>query len=209
MYRMRIAAILLFSLVAPLPLMGLATSPYSYGKDLTNSSIDTQTIVVNGAGPQIVRDDIVLRLDPVYPVDDPSTQSSDYGYRLLSDCKRCSRYHQGVDYPLSDLNKNVYSIMPGVISQVQRSGGYGVHVIIEHVIYPDELAYTTLYAHLQVSSVTNLLSVGDKVSKGQLIGYIGSTGVSTGPHLHFEIHKNDNVLDPAVFFDKNMLPDPK
>lgn len=203
MYRMRIAAILLFSLVAPLPLMGLATSPYSYGKDLTNSSMDTQTIVVHGAAPQIVKDDIILKLHPVYPVDDPSTMSSDFGYRLLSNCNKCSRYHKGVDYPASDLNKNVYSIMSGVVSQVQRSGEYGVHVIIEHVIYPDELSYFTIYAHLKQSTVTKSLSIGDKVTKGQLIGYIGQTGLTTGPHLHFEIHRNDRVLDPEVFFATN------
>jgi murein DD-endopeptidase MepM/ murein hydrolase activator NlpD len=205
---MKIAVTLLLCLVAPLPLMGLTPIPYSYGYESSDIA-NAQTFVVNGPAIEIVRDDIVLRLDPAYPVDDPSTQSSDYGYRLLSDCKRCSRHHQGVDYPLSDINKNVYSIMDGVVSQVQYSGGYGVHVIIEHVIYPNELVYSTIYAHLRQSTVTKSLSVGDRVAKGQLIGYIGSTGVSTGPHLHFEIHKNDNVLDPAVFFDKNMLPDPK
>jgi murein DD-endopeptidase MepM/ murein hydrolase activator NlpD len=205
---MKIAVTLLLSLVVPLPLMGLASIPYSYGYESSDIA-NVQTLVISGPGPEIVKDDIVLRLRPVYPVDDPSTQSSDYGYRLLSDCKRCSRHHQGVDYPLSDLNKNVYSIMDGVVSQVQHSGGYGVHVIIEHVIYPNKLVYSTIYAHLRQSTVTKSLSVGDIVTKGQLIGYIGSTGVSTGPHLHFEIHENDNVLDPAVFFEKNMLPDPK
>lgn len=206
MYRMRIAAILLFSLIAPLPLMGLATDPYSYGLE-PNYSEDIQTIVVQGPVPEIVKDDIVLRLDPVYPVDDPSTMSSDYGYRLLSNCNKCSRHHQGVDYPESDLNKNVYSTMSGVISQVQRSGQYGIHVIVEHVIYPDELVYSTIYAHLKQSSVTKSLSVGDRVAKGQLLGYIGQTGLATGPHLHFEVLRNGKNMDPEVFFAKNMDPD--
>lgn len=198
---MRIAVVLLLSLVLPLPLMGLLQDPYSYSLEISDTP--TQTFTAKGPEIALVRDDIVLKLDPVYPVDDPSTQSSDFGYRLLSNCNKCSRNHQGVDYPESDLNKKVYSTMPGVISQVQRSGQYGVHVIIEHTIYPDELAYTTLYAHLQVSSVTNSLSIGDKVDKGQLIGYIGQTGLATGPHLHFEVHKNGRVMDPDVFFGRH------
>jgi murein DD-endopeptidase MepM/ murein hydrolase activator NlpD len=198
---MRIAVVLLFSLLFPLPFMGLAQDSYSYGLDIPDSP--AQRFVVNGPEIELVRDDIVLKLDPVHPVDDPSTKSSHFGYRSLSNCNKCSENHKGVDYPESDLNKNVYSTMSGVISQVQKSGQYGVHVIIEHVIYPDELTYTTLYAHLQVSSVTNSLSIGDRVSKGQLIGYIGQTGLATGPHLHFEVHKNGRIMDPDVFFGRH------
>ena len=205
---MRIAVTLLLAIVFPLPLMGLVKDPYSYGLEQPMEQ-KTQNITVSSPQIEIVKDDIILRLNPAYPVDDPTTQSSDYGYRLLSNCNNCSRNHQGVDYPESDVNKNVYSIMDGRISQVQYSGGYGVHVIIEHVIYPDELVYSTIYAHLKQSSVTKSLSVGDKVVKGQLLGYIGNTGVSTGPHLHFEVHKNGNVIDPAVFYDRHLPPDSK
>lgn len=198
---MRIAVVLLFSLLLPLPFMGLAQDPYSYSLELSDSPV--QSFTVKGPEIELVRDDIVLKLDPVHPVDDPSTKSSHFGYRSLPNCNKCSENHQGVDYPKSDLNENVYSTMDGVISQVQKSGDYGVHVIIEHVIYPDELAYTTLYAHLQVSSVTNSLSIGDRVTKGQLIGYIGQTGLATGPHLHFEVHRNGKVMNPDVFFGRH------
>lgn len=206
---MKIAVTLLLSLTLPMSLMGLASDPYSYGLEHTNNSVDNQTIVVKGPVPEIVKDDVVLRLDPVYPVDDPDTVSSDYGYRLLSNCNKCSRNHQGVDYPESDLNKNVYSTMDGVVSQVQRSGQYGLHVIVEHVIYPDELVYSTIYAHLKSTTVTKSLSVGDKVAKGQQIGYIGQTGLATGPHLHFEVLRNGKNMDPEVFFAKNMQLDSK
>ena len=208
MYQMRIAVILLLALFAPLPFMGLVQSEYSYGLYIEGDPSPPQTMVVSSSKIEIIRDDIILKLDPIYPVDDPTTQSSDYGYRLVSNCNRCSRYHKGIDYPESDLNQEVYAIMDGRVIQVERSGEYGVHVILEHVIYPDELVYSTTYAHLKQSSVTNLLSIGDRVVKGDVLGYIGSTGLATGPHLHFEVHKNDKVMDPAVFFRRHADPVP-
>lgn len=204
MYRMRTAAILFLSLIAPMSFTGLMPNTYSYGLVSTNNSVDKQTIVVHGPMPEVIRDDIVLRLDPIYPVDDPNTVSSNYGYRSLSNCNKCSRYHNGVDYQQSPTNRNVYSIMDGRISQVKHQGEYGLHVIVQHVIYPDELVYSTIYAHLRQSSVTKSLSIGDKVEKGQLLGYIGQTGLATGPHLHFEVLRNGQNMDPNRFFAKHM-----
>lgn len=200
---MKIAVILLLSLTLPLPFMGLLQDSYSYGLESTNNSVNKQTIVVTGPMPEIFRDEIVLRLDPIYPVDDETTVSSDFGYRLLSNCKKCSRYHQGIDYPASENNDKVYAIMDGVITRVEHKGGYGLHVYIDHVIYPDELVYSSIYAHLKSTSVTKSLSIGDKVVKGQHIGHIGQTGLATGPHLHFEIHKNGSYMNPDVFYARN------
>ena len=69
-------------------------------------------------------------------------------------------------------------------------GGYGLHVMIDH-----GNGYTTVYGH--ASSV--LVNEGDKVSQGQTIAYIGSTGDSTGPHLHFEIRQNGSICDPEQY----------
>ena len=195
---MRIAITLLFLLTVPLALMGLVKDPYSYGYAL-DYSMDTQTIVTGSTGPDIVRDDVVLRLYPADPVDDPKLTSSEFGYRFLSNCSACSRDHQGVDYPASEENDEIYSVLSGVVTQVEYSGGYGLYVIVEHEVYP-ELVYEMIYAHMRDNSVTKSLSIGDEVSKGQLIGYIGNTGISTGPHLHFEVIKNGENLDPLEFF---------
>lgn len=203
---MRIAVILVTSLLLPQALLGL-WSPVSYAAYYNKAPLEVQRYTTGSYEIPLVKDDIVLKLRPQYPVDDPTVKSSRFGYRSLSNCNNCSTFHHGIDYPLSDLNKNVYSTMSGVISQVQRSGEYGIHVIVEHVIYPDELVYTSIYAHLRPSAVTNSLSIGDRVTKGQLLGYIGQTGLATGPHLHFEIHRNGQILNPRVFFEKNMEPD--
>ena len=75
--------------------------------------------------------------------------------------------------------------------------GYGNHIIVNH-----GFGYTTLYGHLSRFAV----KPGTKVSRGQLIGYVGSTGRSTGPHLHYEVRKNNNPLNPAFFY-RNDLSD--
>ena len=69
--------------------------------------------------------------------------------------------------------------------------GYGQHIIINH-----GNGFSTLYGHLSKFLVRR----GQKVLRGQLIGLIGSTGKSTGPHLHYEVHKNGEKLNPAYFF---------
>jgi murein DD-endopeptidase MepM/ murein hydrolase activator NlpD len=75
--------------------------------------------------------------------------------------------------------------------------GYGNVVVIQHAE-----GYATLYAH----NTANLVSVGTTVSQGQPIATVGSTGRSTGPHLHFEVRKDGKQLDPALFFAAGSTP---
>lgn len=196
------AITLLFSLTLPLAFMGLSAVPYSYGYSEEEENRYVKFVVTSNVQPEVVKDDVILRLEPVWPVDNPDEITSDFGYRFLSSCEACSTNHQGVDFPLSDRNNKVYASMDGVITRLEHKGEYGLHIYIEHKIH-DELVYSTIYAHLRQSNVTKSLSVGDKVSKGQHIAYIGNTGLSTGPHLHFEVHKGDQVLDPEIFIAAN------
>jgi murein DD-endopeptidase MepM/ murein hydrolase activator NlpD len=71
-----------------------------------------------------------------------------------------------------------------------RKGGYGNLIILKH-----SDGYETYYGHLSVISVKE----GDDITKGQKIGLVGSTGHSTGPHLHFEVHKDNKVRNPLFF----------
>jgi murein DD-endopeptidase MepM/ murein hydrolase activator NlpD len=93
--------------------------------------------------------------------------------------------------------------MDGVITQVEHSGQYGMHVIITHEYIPERI-YTTVYAHLQVSNVTKRLQLDNNINKGDLIGYVGNTGLSTGSHLHFEVRENGRHINPAAFFQKHI-----
>jgi murein DD-endopeptidase MepM/ murein hydrolase activator NlpD len=79
----------------------------------------------------------------------------------------------------------------GTVAVATYSSSYGNYVMINHAN-----GYTTLYAHMSSLAVSS----GQTVSKGSTIGYVGSTGWSTGPHCHFEIRYNGATIDPAQFF---------
>lgn len=194
---MRIAVTLLLSLIVPLLLMGLTPSMYNDDYE-TNNNRNTQTIVVQGTAPTVEKEN--YRLDVEWPVVDYEQRTSHFGYRYIPNCAQCSRYHQGLDFTPGE-GKAIYSIMDGEIVDAGWDGSFGYRVVIRHVIFKNELEYTTIYAHMQPSIVTKQLQSGNKIAKGEIIGLVGNTGVSTGPHLHFEIHKNEKVLDPIDFFD--------
>jgi murein DD-endopeptidase MepM/ murein hydrolase activator NlpD len=197
----KIVSLLILSLLVSQTFYGLwsinEVSPaFSY-----ESTEEVQQLIVTGSEITLERESWLL--DIQYPVDDYENISSGWGSRYIKDCPRCSGYHKGVDFTPGN-GSNVYAAMDGVITQVENSGEYGVHVILEHEIHED-LRYTTVYAHLQVSSTTNRLQLGNNISKGDLIGYVGSTGLSTGPHLHFEIRKNGKFKDPLRILRKNIV----
>jgi Peptidase family M23/Putative peptidoglycan binding domain len=98
------------------------------------------------------------------------------------------RRHQGVDFPVAYGTRVGAAGVGTTIFAGLNYGGYGNLVVIQH-----RLGYTTWYAHL--SSITTW--VGENVNGGTRIGYVGSTGYSTGPHLHFEVRRYNTPIDPA------------
>ena len=104
--------------------------------------------------------------------------------------ERRGRTHTGLDFPV-DAGTRVGAAGVGVTEFAGwNSGGYGNLVVVRH-----RLGYTTWYAHL--SSITTW--VGEEVTGGTRLGYVGSTGHSTGPHLHFELRKNAVPIDPLPY----------
>ncbi|GAB2690663.1 hypothetical protein GCM10027194_26340 [Thalassiella azotivora] len=99
------------------------------------------------------------------------------------------RMHTGVDFAAAD--GAITAAADGVVTEAGSAGGYGLMTVIEHTA-PDGSTIETRYAHQSRIGV----SVGERVTRGQVIGRIGSTGVSTGPHLHFEVLRNGTHLDP-------------
>lgn len=114
--------------------------------------------------------------------------TSPYGYRYHPVLKM-KRLHDGVDLRAS-MNTPVYSSYSGTVSYAGWMRGYGKIVIIDH-----PRGYSTRYAHLNKIFVEK----GDNVNIGKLIGKSGNTGVSTGPHLHYEIRYNEKSLDPIEY----------
>ncbi len=105
---------------------------------------------------------------------------SKFGYR---DCAGCSADHQGLDFN-PGLGAPIQSIADGVVTVASEGGNsLGVYMVIEHQINGETIS--SAYAHMISGSM--LFSVGDTVKVGDIIGKVGNTGMSTGPHLHFEI----------------------
>ena len=103
---------------------------------------------------------------------------------------RWGRLHAGLD-TAAPTGTPIYACWGGRVAVAGWQGGYGNAVVIDH-----GGGQATLYAHQSVIAV----SVGQAVNAGQLIGYVGSTGNSTGPHLHFEVRVNGTPVDPAPYF---------
>ena len=121
------------------------------------------------------------------PLEGGGTLRSRFGYRIHPIFKT-RRLHTGVDLA-ARTGTPIYASGDGVISYYKWQSGYGNKVEIQHVN-----GYETAYGHM--SRFAEGLSVGSRVRQGQIVGYVGSTGQSTGPHLHFEIKINGNLVDP-------------
>ena len=112
--------------------------------------------------------------------------SSDFGSRANPFDGYSSDYHPGIDIA-ENYGAPVYARASGYVQRAGWYGGYGKYIKISH-----DYGYATAYGHL--SSIE--ISAGDYVSKGQIIGYVGSTGYSTGPHLHFEVLLYGEQVNP-------------
>lgn len=117
--------------------------------------------------------------------------TSPYGYRIHPVTGK-SRFHAGIDIG-AGYGTSILAANSGVVIVAgYNAGGYGNYVVINH-----GGGYTTLYAHC--SSL--LVSVGQQVSRGQVIATCGSTGMSTGPHIHFEVQLNGQTTNPMQYFN--------
>ena len=119
--------------------------------------------------------------------------SSDFGPRTYP----YSGYHSGIDFPAAT-GKPIYAFMDGVVQATEEVLGTncGIGVRLTHDIDGDGIYdYRTVYCHMSSRAV----NVGDIVNNGQQIGSVGSTGRSTGPHLHFEIHEVNTPVDPKPY----------
>ena len=123
--------------------------------------------------------------------------ASGFGYRIHPIYKT-RKMHTGIDLT-APTGTRVYATGDGKIVKAGMSkGGYGNRIIIDH-----GFGYKTVYAHL--SKI--LVRVGKKVKRGELIGLVGSTGVSTAPHLHYEVRINNKPVNPINYYFNDITPD--
>ena len=123
--------------------------------------------------------------------------ASGYGYRIHPIYKT-RKFHWGMDFS-APKGTPVYATGNGKITKVKRSRrGYGNQVKITH-----GFGYQTFYAHLESYTVRK----NQKVKRGDLIGYVGSSGTSTAPHLHYEVLKGNRKVNPVYYYFNDLTPD--
>jgi murein DD-endopeptidase MepM/ murein hydrolase activator NlpD len=120
--------------------------------------------------------------------------ASGFGYRT-DPFTKARKMHEGMDFT-AKVGTPIFATGDGVVAQADnRASGYGNHIVIRH-----GYGYETLYGHLSKYNV----KAGQRVKRGDVIGYVGSTGRSEGPHLHYEVHKDGKVVNPLNFYYGNI-----
>jgi murein DD-endopeptidase MepM/ murein hydrolase activator NlpD len=135
------------------------------------------------------------RTDGMFMLPVEGQHTSSFGLRMHP-IDHAERLHSGMDIA-APTGTPIQAAAAGQVVFSGTQAGYGNVVVIQHAE-----GYATLYAH----NTENLVSVGTPVSQGQPIATVGSTGRSTGPHLHFEVRKDGKQLDPALFFAAGSTP---
>lgn len=120
--------------------------------------------------------------------------ASGFGYRT-DPFTKVRKFHAGMDFS-SRSGTPIYATGDGVVARADNTAsGYGNHIVIRH-----GYGYETLYGHLSKYKIR----AGNRVKRGDVIGYVGSTGRSEAPHLHYEVHKNGEVVNPLNYYYGNI-----
>jgi murein DD-endopeptidase MepM/ murein hydrolase activator NlpD len=164
------------------------------------SRINTQQKSYNEIDKLVANKEQLLSHTPaIQPVSnkDLNRVASGFGYRI-DPVYKTMKMHAGLDFAAPQ-GTPIYATADGTVSTAGNTGnGYGNHVIINH-----GYGYETLYGHMVRVKARN----GQAVKRGEVIGWVGSTGKSTGPHCHYEVHKYGNKIDPIYFFYNDLTPE--
>lgn len=145
------------------------------------------------------KEELLASTPAIQPVSNSDLKriASGFGYRI-DPVYKTVKYHNGLDFSAPQ-GTPIYATANGTVRVAANLGsGYGNHVIINH-----GYGYETLYGHMFRIKV----KPGQRVKRGEVIGWVGSTGKSTGPHCHYEVHKNGRHLDPVYFFYNDLTPE--
>ena len=145
------------------------------------------------------KEDLLAAIPAIQPVSNKDLErvASGFGYRI-DPVYKIPKMHAGLDFTAPS-GTPIYATADGKIKESNyNNSGYGNHVVINH-----GYGYETLYGHM----VRIKARVGQTVKRGDIIGWVGSTGKSTGPHCHYEVHKNGNAVDPVYYFYNDLSPE--
>ena len=180
------------------------------GSDLVNSIISTLNNLSSRVKAQQAsfkevtalvknKEKLLAATPAIQPVSNKDLKriASGFGYRI-DPIYKTVKLHPGLDFT-APAGTPIYATADGVLEfSGNRGDGYGNNVIINH-----GFGYKTLYGHMYRIKARG----GQKVIRGEVIGWVGSTGKSTGPHCHYEVIKNGNKIDPIYFFYNDLTPE--
>lgn len=144
------------------------------------------------------KQDMLASIPAIQPIanKDLTRMASGFGYRIHPIYKT-AKMHTGMDFA-APKGTEIYATGNGRVIKAVYDEGYGNHVIVDH-----GYGYQTLYAHMSAFKVRE----GETVNRGQVLGLIGSTGLSTSPHLHYEVIKSGNKVNPIHFYFNDLSPE--
>ncbi len=145
------------------------------------------------------KEKLLASIPAIQPISnkDLKHQPGGYGWRTHPIYKT-PEFHPGMDFTAPE-GTEIHTTGDGIVETADAaSQGYGNHVVINH-----GYGYETLYGHM----FKFVVHVGQQVKRGQLIGYVGSTGLSTAPHVHYEVHKGGQTVNPINFYYNDLTPE--
>jgi murein DD-endopeptidase MepM/ murein hydrolase activator NlpD len=148
------------------------------------------------------KEELLASIPAIQPVrnQDLTRMASGYGYRT-DPFNKTRKFHYGMDFT-APRGTPIFATGNGTVARADsNSSGYGNHIRIDH-----GFGYVSLYGHLRRRKPYNV-RVGQKVKRGDIIGYVGSTGRSQGPHLHYEVFKDGQRINPINFYYGNLTPE--
>jgi len=144
------------------------------------------------------KEEMLASIPAIQPIPNKNLKrmASGYGYRIHPVYKT-RKLHTGMDFT-SPTGTEIYATGNGKVVSVKKARrGYGMHVVIDH-----GFGYETLYGHMSKFNVRR----GQEVKRGEVIGYVGNTGTSTAPHLHYEVMKDGKKINPINFYFNDLTP---
>ena len=177
-------------------LMDLANADLVVNTTQKMDMLDRQLYIQSQSFDEVVKlckenDEKLKCIPAIQPVANKDLKYTASGYGLRIDpIYNTTKFHEGMDFS-ANIGTPVYATGNGVVTKAGWQSGYGKIIKIDH-----GYGYETWYAHLNDMDVR----VGQKVVRGQVIGEVGNTGKSTGPHLHYEVHVKGRVVNPVNYY---------
>lgn len=184
-------------------LMDMANSDLVVNTTQKMDMLDRQLYIQSQSFDEVValckeHDDMLKCIPAIQPVSNKELKHTASGYGMRIDpIYKTVKFHEGMDFS-ANIGTPIYATGNGTVTKAGWQSGYGKVVIINH-----GYGYETLYAHMNDIDVR----VGQKVIRGEVIGKVGNTGKSTGPHLHYEVHVKGKVVNPVNYYFMDLNAD--